>query len=493
MQAEVSNVSLADLLTGIVIVDPVWDRQISGVSLDSRLVSSGDLFVAITGTVTDGRQYIAKAIEQGAVAVIAEAGDIDATSSDACPIFQVENLTEQLGKIAARFYGYPSRRAKVIGVTGTNGKTSITHYLAAVMDSADHPAAVIGTVGYGRLPNLKTSPLTTPDQITLQKWLAELVEQNCQYLMMEVSSHALAQQRVSHLMFDTAIFTNLTHDHLDYHGTMKAYGQEKLKLFQQLGLQHAVVNLDDPFSTQVLATLNDPINVITTSTHGANADVKASEIECHSEGLRANVHTPWGEGELECPLFGKFNIDNLLAVIATACLYQLSLIDVLQRITHLQPINGRMEHYHIAEKSIFIDYAHTPDALTHALTSLREHFHAPIWCVFGCGGGRDRGKRSEMGAAVAANADHIIITNDNPRQESPEQIIVDIQSGIDESKRTVVEMDRRLAIEHALTHAKAGDVILIAGKGHEDHQVIGDQRLPFRDANIVKAWAQQQV
>ena len=491
MQQSILSIALADLLTGIVIVDPIWDRQITGIKLDSRDIKSGDLFIAKCGTVVDGRKYINEAIAKGAAAVIAEIGDHQEFSHADCPIFQVENLTLQIGKIAARFYKYPSRHCEVIGITGTNGKTSVSHHLAFVMDSVDQPTAVIGTVGYGRLGQLIKSPLTTPDQITLQKWLAELVDQGIKRVMMEVSSHALAQQRVNQVKYDTAIFTNLTHDHLDYHQTMQAYGEAKLKLFTQFALQYAVVNIDDLFSQTILATLSANVKVITTSQKNPKADVFAKNVECHPLGLRAELITLWGNAKLQCPLYGMFNLDNLLEVIATACLHEMPLITVLEKVAQLQPVSGRMQRYAIDSKSVFIDYAHTPDALIQVLNSLRQHFSAPIWCVFGCGGDRDRGKRPEMGAAAAKYADHIIITNDNPRHETPETIIAEIQAGIETTKSVHVEADRRLAIEFVLQHAKPHSVILIAGKGHEDYQLIGDKTLPFSDAEVIKNWAQQ--
>lgn len=472
---------LGDLLDGL----PPEQAAVpvAGLALDSRRVQPGDVFLALRGHRVDGRDYIAQAAAAGAVAVIADAPcDISAWR---LPVIAVDALAKQVSEIAGRFYGHPSRQLSLIGVTGTNGKSSSVILLAQLLEAMAEPCGVIGTLGTGRLGQLALGENTTPDAISIQAQLRDWADAGARWAAMEVSSHGLAQYRVAALHFRAAMFTNLTQDHLDYHGDMASYGEQKAKLFRHPGLELAVLNRDDDFS-QVLRRGLDGVEVLDYSLDDPRAAVRASDIDFRRDGTSATVHTPWGQLAVNSPLLGEFNLGNLLGAVAVLGGMGLPLSELEKAMASLQPISGRMQCLY-AEDGLMgvVDYAHTPDALEKVLQSLRRHCEGEMWCVFGCGGDRDRGKRPLMGAAVERLADRVVVTSDNPRSEAPDAIAADILDGM-QGEPELVELDRRRAIEYAVARADRRDLILVAGKGHEDYQESGGRRLPFSDVKCLR-------
>jgi UDP-N-acetylmuramyl-tripeptide synthetase len=485
------KIKLNDLLIDTVKVEIAFDCLITGIAIDSRKVQVGDLFLAYRGEVVDGRDFIADAIAKGAVAVLCE----DAIPKELAlitkiPIIVIPNLRHRVGLIAAKFYDYPARKLTVIGVTGTNGKTSVTQFIAAALTDLGVTCGVIGTIGVGFPGKLSPLLITTPDPITLQRWLFTFEKEGAQAVVMEVSSHSLVQQRISGIDFKIAVFTNLTRDHLDYHGTMENYGTAKKMLFMQQGLQHAIINADDEFGQKLIKELKTSLQVYAYTAKDMQAEVpivKAQDIKLDIAGILAHIVTPWGKGVLKSRLIGGFNVSNLLAVLTVLGVMKVDLAAALTSIEKLKTVNGRMQTFGGDKKPlVVVDYAHTPDALEQALLVLRECCHGALWCVFGCGGDRDCGKRPIMGQIAEYYSDHIIITNDNPRAEDPQQIIDDILKGLLCPWAAEVEQDRRAAIAHAIDCAQANDVILIAGKGHEDYQIIGKEKLHFSDQEVVE-------
>lgn len=487
------TITLSELLPHCSSVSlPPADVVINGLAIDSREVQPGGVFIAYPGLNADGRHFIYDAVERGAIAILAEAADFIPPQIPV-PLILIENLAAQLSLLAARFYQYPAKQLAVIGVTGTNGKTSCTQFIARALTRLNKPCGVIGTLGYGFPGYLTTHSYTTPDALQTQKIAAELAANSAQAIAMEVSSHALAQDRVSAIDFHTAVFTNLTHDHLDYHGSMENYAQAKRRLFESSGLRYAVINVDDPFGVQLAKEFADKLTVYTYGLEHSLPSIARAEaisvrnINFTAAGLSAEVTTPWGMGVLQSSLLGKFNLSNLLAVLAVLCIQGVTLEQALQQLSLLTGVPGRMQTLGGGVKPlVVIDYAHTPDALQQVVTALRAHCQGRLWCVFGCGGNRDRAKRSLMGYIAQQYADQIILTDDNPRHEAASQIIADIMQGISANACVVIEHDRRRAIEHALACAKPEDIVLIAGKGHETYQQIGDEKLPFSDEVEVK-------
>jgi UDP-N-acetylmuramoyl-L-alanyl-D-glutamate--2,6-diaminopimelate ligase len=406
------------------------------------------------------------------------------------PVIAVKQLASKVGLLADRFYQHPSHHLHIIGITGTNGKTSCSHYLAQVL-SNQHGCGVIGTLGTGLYRNLQSSQHTTPDALTCHRLLAEMYQQGGRDVVMEVSSHALVQHRVVGIRFDGALFTNLTHEHLDYHGSMQAYGEAKQRLFDLPDLHYAIINIDDPFGRALVTHLQErKTRILTYGLMTEYApDVLASEIEFSNSGMSLQLQTPQGSSTLCVPLLGRFNASNILAVLAVLLQRGMLLEEAVKRISDIQPVPGRMQV--IPSKTDFkvvVDYAHTPDALEQALTGLREHTQSRLICVFGCGGERDTAKRPMMGRLASELADIIFITNDNPRNEDPVQIIDEIIAGIDINKRhgIHVSLERSEAIRSAIQTAQPGDLVLIAGKGHEDYQVIGNERIVFSDFDVAR-------
>jgi UDP-N-acetylmuramoyl-L-alanyl-D-glutamate--2,6-diaminopimelate ligase len=456
------------------------DTMISGMQLDSRKVRPGDLFLALPGEMFDGRQFIEQAVANGASAVIAEAPVAGFVEALPVPLVELPELHVEAGVIAARFYGNPSREMRVVGITGTNGKTTTSRLIAQLLRTLGKPCGVIGTLGTTLGDDVGTATNTTPDALSLQHQLAEWLAQRVRDVSMEVSSHALEQGRVNGVEFATAIYTNLSHDHLDYHGSMEAYGRAKLRLFAHPGLRYAVINADDPFADRVRAAVTDTAELLTYSASGASADVRVVNAQYHSHGVRGELHTPWGAANFSSPLPGDFNLANLAAAVSALALAGEDVLAVLDAVTQLRPVAGRMQSIPNAhDVQVIVDYAHTPHALEQVLKALRPHVGGALITVFGCGGDRDREKRQLMGRIACALSDRVIVTSDNPRSEDPLQILRDIEAGC--SGEYTLLPDRAQAIAAAVAQAVAGDCVLIAGKGHEDYQLIDGERLPFSD------------
>ncbi|HYA39485.1 MAG TPA: UDP-N-acetylmuramoyl-L-alanyl-D-glutamate--2,6-diaminopimelate ligase [Candidatus Methylomirabilis sp.] len=484
MTASTETRRLRELLDGIVRVPGLANREIGGLQTDSRRVRRGDLFLALPGMVADGRDYIGDAVAGGAAAVVYESNDGYALDGAPVPALAVADLRRKIGFIADRFYGSPSRRLVVVGVTGTNGKTTCTQLLAQALDRPPRRCAVIGTLGSGYPGALNASLHTTPDAVTVQRLMAEFLVHGASHVSMEVSSHALEQGRVNGIAFHVAVFTNLTRDHLDYHGDMESYGAAKAGLFAMEGLQYAVINHDDSFGLGLLADIDARIKTLSYGIEGG--DVRARELRLSPEGIHLLIATPAGDTELRSPLIGRFNAYNLLAVLATLLALGVELKEAVARLSRAYAPPGRAERFGGVKglPLVVIDYAHTPDALEKILLALREHAHGTLWCVFGCGGDRDRGKRPVMGEIAERLADAVVLTDDNPRHESGDTIIRDIVGGMTATPRIV--RDRRCAIAEAVGEAGEGDIVLIAGKGHEDYQQVGDTRLPYSDRDAVR-------
>ncbi len=457
------------------------DTLISGVELDSRRVRPGDLFLAVSGEVHDGRQFIEQAVANGAAAVAAEAPVAGFVDDLPVPLVEVPELRLELGQVAARFYRHPSRDLHMVGVTGTNGKTTTSRLVAQLGRRLGRSCGVIGTLGATLGEEVVESGNTTPDPVSLQRQLAEWRDQGVFAVSMEVSSHALVQGRVNGIEFETAVYTNLSHDHLDYHGSMDAYSRAKLRLFAHEGLQHAVINLDDDYALQVRSVVAEGVRVVTYSAGGGPADVRVEHPVFGSGGVQAELHTPWGSGRFTSPLPGDFNLANLAAAITALALAGEDLPAVLDAVSALQPVPGRMQVIpNELGFQVIVDYAHTPHALEQVLLALKSHVTGRLVTVFGCGGDRDRDKRQIMGRVACQYSDRVVVTSDNPRGEHPADILRDIESGCSGDYRLVE--DRAAAIALAVAEAGRGDCIVIAGKGHEAYQLVEGQRLPFSDA-----------
>ena len=474
---------LSQLLAGMGVVPPSQDVLIQGISTDSRQVQPGWLFLAAPGVRGDGRDFIAGAVARGAAAVVYEQKNSPADLP--VPAIPIMDLNQRVGVIADRFFGSPSHRLFVVGVTGTNGKTTCTHLLAQALDTDTRRCGLIGTLGAGFPGALDTGTHTTPDAISVQALLAGFVQSRAASVCMEVSSHALVQGRVQGVAFDVAVFTNLTRDHLDDHGSMQDYAAAKTRLFEFDSLRAAVINQDDELGRALIEQTARRIKV--TSFGFTQGDVHATQVIAAPEGLTLEVVTPAGATCVRSPLLGRFNAANLLAVLAVLLESGMDLKVAAARLSEAQPVAGRMERFggQPGKPLVVVDYAHTPDALAHALAALREHAQGRVWCVFGCGGDRDRGKRPQMGGIAEKLADVVILTDDNPRHEPAQQIIDDILAGMCTAP-TVVH-DRAHAIQQAVAAAGGGDMVLIAGKGHEDYQQVGDKRYPYSDRGVVQA------
>lgn len=476
--------SLNTLLKGIVTTDICDDVAVFSIANDSRDVKQGALFLAYPGFKVDGRHYIEQAINQGAVAVCYEADGFELSKALPAPCIPVKSLKQFEALIAARFYDYPSNKLPVVGVTGTNGKTSVTHFIAQILGDS---CGVIGTTGYGFLPQLKSAANTTPDAVRLQGMIATCLSQGAKTLAMEVSSHGLVEKRMAQTQFHTAVFTNLSREHLDYHKTMENYREAKAQIFKQSGVQYAVINADDPVSDFMIQSVPKGITIFTFSTQkNSQADIVASHFLPSEKGFSAFVKTPWGSGQINVALVGVFNLQNVLAAIGALGSLGVSFDYILKKVNQLHPVPGRMMIYrHEQFATAVVDYAHTPDALANALSALRQHTSGQLWCVFGCGGDRDAGKRAQMGAKAESLSDQVIITNDNPRTESPAAIADDIMCGIKNQNKCKIILDRKKAIAYAIDQANKEDVVLIAGKGHETTQTIGERVLAFSDSESV--------
>jgi len=472
----------------------IWSSVgITGVALDSRRVERGDLFLALSGHRGHGADHIGEAVSRGAAAVAVEAARPDTVPTEfgGVPVVAVPALGEAAGHIAARLFGHPARDLQVVGVTGTNGKSSVSHFIAQAL-AVEAPCGLIGTLGSGLYGALRPIGRTTPDPVTLQAELAAQRAQGARWSVLEVSSHGLHQGRVNGVHFTTAVFTNLSHDHLDYHGDMAAYAEAKRRLFTMPGLRSAVLNLDDPVARDWLQSLPPEVTVIGYGVEEAARLcgvplLEGLELTRTSTGMRLRVRGPWGEGELDTPLFGQFNAANLLAALGALLALECPFDEALRRLGQVRTVPGRMERFGGGDApTVVVDYAHTPDALEQALQAVRPHTAGHLWCLFGCGGERDRAKRPRMGAVAERLADRVVLTDDNPRTEPSAAIIDAILAGMERPERAEVIPDRGAAIAWAIEQARPGDLLLIAGKGHESVQERGGERLPFSDRTTVQ-------
>ncbi len=457
------------------------NTMVGGLQVDSRRVRPGDLFVAMPGEIHDGRQFIEQAVANGASAVLAEAPVFGFVDDIPVPLVEVPDLRFEVGVLAARFYRHPSERMHVVGITGTNGKTTTSHMMGQLTRALGKPCGVIGTLGATLGDEVSTGDNTTPDPVSLQRQLAEWLGQGVLSVSMEVSSHALVQGRVNGVVFESAVYTNLSHDHLDYHGSMEAYGRAKLRLFAHDGLRRAIINADDHFAGRVRNAVAQGVDVLTYSASGGPADVRVENAEFDAGGVRGELNTPWGKAAFSCPLVGDFNLSNLVAAVTALVLSGEDLVSVLEAAVDLQPVPGRMQSVpNTLDLQVIVDYAHSPQALEQVLQALRHHMSGALITVFGCGGDRDREKRQIMGRIACTLSDSVVVTSDNPRSESPSQIMQDIETGC--SGRYALIEDRAEAIAAAVAMAEPGDCVLIAGKGHEDYQLVDGARLHFSDA-----------
>jgi len=497
MNAKKSQMMASDLLQGFAEYFKGTDVAISDLSLDNRQTKAGDLFLACRGASVHGVKFLPDAIAAGAVAVAIETDSEQefqeiANKHPSIAVFAVSQLTQHLGAIAAKFYGNPSQKLRLVGITGTNGKTSCAHLLAQCLDSVNMPCGIMGTLGAGLWGNTQPITHTTPNAVDVQRWLWTMLNQKAAYVAMEVSSHGLEQGRINACSFEIAVFTNLTRDHLDYHGDIQSYGNSKLRLFQRPELTKVVVNLDDPYSLTIIEQLADNVEVVgvtldpTLTVEGVKV-VLATEIILQNEGLAFNLETPWGKVSIQSKLLGNFNVSNLLCVISVALLLDIPLRQIVEKIKTATAPAGRLETFVTPDSPlVVVDYAHTPDALEQALLTLQEYAKGKLFVLFGCGGDRDQGKRAEMGALAEQLADVIWLTDDNPRTEKSEKIIGDILTGVQNPQAIHVESDRKRAIEKVISAAKSkDDVVLIAGKGHEDYQIIGEKCIEFSDRELV--------
>ena len=486
--------SLARLLDGLAPLPR--DVEVSDLTQDGRAARPGCAFLAVRGSAEHGLSFAPQAVANGARAVLWEPAPVAVVPdlpSDIV-IAPVPNLREHTSAIADRFFGAPSQGLSIAGVTGTNGKTTCAYLLAQALEIAGRPAAYMGTIGTGRPRALRASALTTGDAITVQRTLSELRRGGAESVAMEVSSHALDQSRVGAVRFRTAAFTNLTRDHLDYHGSMENYGAAKTRLFTRADLKSRVINVDDAFGRQLAIDPKGRGRLIVTSrghqshTRSAAGFVRAMHVSLSPHGIEVEFDSSWGTGALTAPLVGDFNDDNLLTVIAVLLDWDLDLDQVIRVLSQVRAAPGRMETFGGTNAPLaVVDYAHTPDALRKALSAARAHCTGRLTVVFGCGGDRDAGKRPLMGAIAAELADDILLTDDNPRTESPETIVADIAKGIPAGRAFRVDHDRGNAIAASLAGAASSDVVLIAGKGHEDYQIYGREKRAFSDQQVVTA------
>ncbi|OOE40330.1 UDP-N-acetylmuramoyl-L-alanyl-D-glutamate--2,6-diaminopimelate ligase [Salinivibrio kushneri] len=459
-------------------------------TLDSRCVGDGDVFVAVQGHQVDGRQFIQAAIDASAVAVVQQGENDQIAWRDQVPVISLRALPHALSAMAARFYQDPQQHLGLIGVTGTNGKTTVSQLIAQWLDALDQRTAVMGTTGNGFIGALKAADNTTGDAISIQAQLADFVQQGASHVAMEVSSHGLVQGRVASLAFDAAVFTNLSHDHLDYHGTLDAYAEAKKQLFA-LGSPLKVINADDSVGRSWLQQWPEAIAVAmdaaSLEAHKGRF-VRATSVAYASDGVRVQIDSSWGQGEIHAALVGDFNVSNLLVSLATLLGLGYPLAPLLAVAPQLQAVTGRMEVFLAADKpTVVVDYAHTPDALEKALLALRRHCKGALWCIFGCGGDRDTRKRPLMARLAEQHADHVVLTNDNPRSEDPETITQDMLTGMLAPEHVWVKHDRADAVTQVIQQANTDDIVLIAGKGHEDYQILAHGKVHYSDRETVAA------
>jgi len=488
--------NLRELITKVtpIVAEGNLDRDVTGISYDSRKVRPGELFVAMRGHNTDGHNFIETAIERGAAAVIVERNGFP--SRKAAKI-KVEDSRKALALAAAEFYGQPSSKLKIIGVTGTNGKTTVTYMLKKILEETGTRTGLLGTVNYLIGERQIPAARTTPEALELQSMMAEMIRASCKACVMEVSSHALDQHRVHGIDFDVAVFTNLTQDHLDYHQNMERYYAAKAMLFRGLGTVKkrgcAVINLDDQHGKNLM---NEMAVRATKIAYGITeaAKLRATSIHMTSTSSQFTVEGADKPVHVKIPLIGRHNIYNSLAALGVALGLEIDLERAARALEKLDCVPGRLDKVDSKQPfHVFVDYAHTDDALKNVLTTLREITQGRVIVVFGCGGNRDKGKRLKMGAVAEQLADCVVLTSDNPRKEDPREIIRQIEAGITDRQKYEVVVDRREAIARALAMAKANDIVLIAGKGHETYQEFADTVIPFDDKVVVRELLESQT
>ncbi|MFK8021107.1 MAG: UDP-N-acetylmuramoyl-L-alanyl-D-glutamate--2,6-diaminopimelate ligase [Pseudomonadales bacterium] len=494
------SVELPELLAGLIDTVQVPKIAITGVALDSRLLGSGCAFVALQGSTSHGIDFAEKALSLGAAVVLHDGLTKLPALSNSANYIEVVGLREKLGTIAHRFYNTANLSIPCIAVTGTNGKTSCVQNIASMFSNLQRKAGSIGTLGWGFGDALESTGLTTPDVLTLHRALRSMVDSGAAAVAIEASSHALAQGRLDGIAISTAVFTNLSRDHLDYHGDLASYADAKAMLFERDGLKNAVLNADDPYYKELSMKVRCSGELVSYSSTDSNASVYAKNIHASDKGVTAQLVTPWGRGEVHLAQIGLFNLQNLLAAISVLCLEGEALDQVLEKVPELEPVPGRMQLLPSETgPKLVVDYAHTPDGLLKALQAITQHCDGQVWVVFGCGGDRDKGKRPEMAAIAEQYADKLVITSDNPRSESPEAIINDIVAGLGKSVNVTQTrdsasvathtaiVDRASAIETAVNEAGVHDWVLIAGKGHEKYQQLANERIAFDDVLVAQA------
>jgi len=493
-----NNHSLSMLLAGMLADPSILDEKVvTGISQDSREVKAGDVFLLLAKESLQRQSHLAQALNAGANSILFEKNqaltiqELQLLKQKNVSAYPVNSLRGKASEIAARFYGHPSLALTIIAVTGTNGKTSVAHFIAQALEFLGKPCGMMGTLGVGRVNALVATGMTTPDPILIQKTLADFCQQGIDYVVMEASSHALVQGRLESVAVDVAVLTNISRDHLDYHGSMVDYSAAKQHLFKFSSIKFAIVNSVDELGQQLISMLvqQSKIKVLSySSDEDVSAKLKAKKSMLTPEGLRFDFDSDVGSSIINSTLFGRFNSDNLLAAIGSLMAVGIDLDQALKAIKQCHAVEGRMQliaNQHQA--NIVVDFAHTPAALKQALTSLRSHYSADekIWCVFGCGGDKDSGKRAEMGKIVEHYADQVIVTDDNPRNEEPQHITDEILSGMNMPENCIIQHDRAEAIAYAIHHAKPNDIVLIAGKGHEMYQEINGVKSPFNDVDVV--------
>lgn len=501
------EITIAQLLQGVWLGESPLDESVAtkkvlGVSLDNRTLSADSVFIAVPGEKVDGRDFISLC-DSSVAAVLAEADVYSVDVNGAVPVIHIPQLQQKISQVAANFYGHPSRSLTVLGITGTNGKTTCAYLLAQLLSKLNFPCGMVGTLGFGRfdragvLVDLNETGLTTPSALDSQKILAAL-QDSVGAVAIEVSSHGLAQGRVANVDFNGAIFTNLSRDHLDYHASLEEYAATKAALFAREELSFVVVNADDAIGADILQNGVAPqataysYSIEAESTRVLTGDnehaVVAHDIRFDAVKTSAQLSTPWGAAELDTHLVGRYNLSNLLAVMTAACALGYPLKEVLVQVSALRAAPGRLQRVNTCDQplAVFVDYAHTPDALEKVLSEVAIYTQGQLWVVVGCGGNRDAGKRPLMAEVAERVADCVVFTSDNPRDESPELILNDMLAGLTNRESAIVIADRKSAIEYAVGHAAENDTVVIAGKGHENYQLIKGEKHPFDDALIAR-------
>ena len=482
-----SGPTLAKLLHDYAVAPEI---PVAGIASDSRKLGPGFLFLACEGATSHGLDYLRQARDAGVCAIAWDSSTADSPDDIGIPMIAVENLAQHLGDIANRFYGKPSSHLKTIGITGTNGKTTVAWMIKECLRQLDQRCGYVGTLGFGLNDLQVAEGMTTPAAVELHEHLADFVDQRATHAAIEVSSHALSQGRADGVEFDAALFTNLTRDHLDYHGDMRSYFESKASLFLSYPSRHKIINIDSEFGAELAERCDH--NVVTVSTEfdrvaNDRAYVFVRSVLATENASEITISSSWGDGKFTLPMPGEFNVANAALVLAYLLIAGIDLEQACDVLALLEAPPGRMQRISARGSSVYVDYAHTPDAIESALRALRPHSQGNIWCVFGCGGDRDTGKRPLMGGLVERLADKIVVTTDNPRNEDPKKIIEEILAGLSNADKATVIEDRAAAIAWTIAEAGPSDVVLIAGKGHEDYQEVAGERRPFSDAALAAA------